>query len=44
MGAQCQEGVDALVAAGVDVRNAEDVGCCVACERVAKEDWAAGDG
>lgn len=36
------EGVDAAAAAGVRVRDAEDIGCCVTCMRVAEEDWTAG--
>lgn len=44
MGAQSQKGIDALVAAGVDVGNAEDVGRSVACQGVAEEDWSSRDG
>lgn len=41
MRTQGQEGVDALMAAGVYVGDAEDVGRRVACEGVAEEDGSA---
>jgi hypothetical protein len=40
-GREADEGVDATAAAGVGVGNAEDVGGCVTCLRVTKEDGPA---
>lgn len=44
MGAEGEEGVHALMAAGVHVGDAEDVGCCVTRRGIAEEYWPARGG